>query len=142
MKADYEKGNRNRWYNGGMVFNTIIRRCAAWIACIAMLFAAMAPSMSHAMSVRGGDAWTEICSAAGIKMVPAADGQGDPATSVTLDHCAFCATHPTHIALLPGNASSMPLLLGRDSILRSFSSRHARLWPGYMPNRAHLLCKF
>lgn len=97
-----------------MVLNTLIRRGAAWLACSAMLFAALAPAMSHATAARGSDVWTEICSAAGIKMVQTADGQGDPADPAPVEHCDFCATHPTHVALMPGKASSMPLLLGRD----------------------------
>jgi hypothetical protein len=99
-----------------MRLNQITRRVAAWIACLAMLFAALAPSFAQA--ARGGD-WTEVCSAAGVKMVKTLPGQGDPADPGSMDkhleHCAFCATHPTPSLLLPGNASSMPLLLGRDS---------------------------
>ena len=113
-----------------MVLNTIIRRGAAWLACVAMLFAALAPSMSHAMSARGSDAWTEICSAAGIKLVQATDGQGDTTDAAPMEHCDFCSTHPTHVALLPGNASSMPVLLGRDSYPPLFfqSSRPLAAW--------------
>lgn len=98
-----------------MILNTIIRRGAAWLVCVAMLFAALAPPMSHAMSARGSDAWTEICSAAGIKLVQTTAGQGDPADAAAVEHCDFCATHPTDLALLLGNASGMPLLVGRDT---------------------------
>jgi hypothetical protein len=94
--------------------NEITRRAAAWIACLAILFAALAPSISHAMRA---DAWTEVCSASSVKMVKVAPGQGDPDDAVAghLEHCALCATHPNAPALLPSNAGSMPLLLGRDS---------------------------
>jgi hypothetical protein len=95
-----------------MHLNKILHRGAAWIACLAMLFAALAPSISHAMRA---DAWTEVCSASSVKMVKVMDGQGDPADVSHLEHCAFCATHPGAPALLPSNAGSMPLLLGRDS---------------------------
>ena len=103
-----------------MVMNTITRRFAAWIACCAMLFAALAPSISHAMSAARGDAWTEICSADGVKMVKAMDGQGDPAagdvdkSSGHLEHCPFCATHPSSVTLLPGSAWSIPIVVGHD----------------------------
>jgi hypothetical protein len=92
--------------------NQFTRRAAAWIACLAMLFAALAPSISHA---RRADAWTQVCSASGVKMVKVMDGQGDPADAGHIEHCAFCATHASASALQPGNAGSMPLLLGRDS---------------------------
>jgi hypothetical protein len=99
-------------YNFGMRPNQFTRRVAAWIACLAMLFAALAPSISHAMRA---DAWTEVCSASSVKMVKVAAGQGDPDDARHLEHCAFCATHAAAPALLPGNAGGMPLLLGRDS---------------------------
>ena len=82
-----------------------------------MLFAALAPSASHAMSAASGDVWTEICSVAGIKLVklvkPVDADAGSDATQIA--HCAFCATHPTQAALLPGNAWCIPLVLGRDA---------------------------
>ncbi len=99
--------------------HTTTRRFAAWIACLAILFAALAPSVSHAMAASRGDAWTEICSAAGIKLIKASDGQGDPAETPTasshLEHCPFCATHPSTVSLLPASGWSMPLLNGRDT---------------------------
>ncbi len=102
-----------------MVMYTMNRRFAAWIACFAILFAALAPSISHAMAASRGDAWTEICSAAGIKLVAVADGQGDPADvrspTSHLEHCPFCATDACSVSLLPGSAWSMPLLKGRDT---------------------------
>ena len=98
---------------------TITHRCAAWIACFAMLFAALAPSVSHAMSASRSDAWTEICSAAGIKMVKvttAAEAPGSPSTEkspVNLEHCTFCATHCTAPGLLPASALKLPPVAGR-----------------------------
>lgn len=96
----------------------LTRRFAAWIACLAMLFAALAPSVSHAMSARSGDAWTEICSAAGVMMIKAPPGLGDPADADRashLEHCAFCATHPTDVAPIPGSVRSTPVLSVRDT---------------------------
>lgn len=102
-----------------MVFPSIIRRLAAWITCLAILFAALAPSISQAMAASSGGAWTEICSAAGITLVKVADGRGDPvdapASSSHLEHCPFCATHPSAVDLLPGSLWSIPLLKGRDT---------------------------
>ena len=110
-----ERRKKCRWYNAGMVMHTIIRRFAAWIACFAILFAALAPSVSHAMAAARGDTWTEICSAAGIKLVKADNPDNAEQTSKHLEHCPFCATHPSSVALLPGSAWSMPLLEGRDT---------------------------
>ena len=106
-----------------MVMSLPTRRFAAWIACLAMLFAALAPSVSHAMSATGGNVWTEICSAAGITMIKAPQGQGDPVDADSashLEHCAFCATHPTDIVPLPGGVGYAPVLSGRDIYPRLF----------------------
>ena len=110
-----ERRKKRGWYNAGMVMHTTIRRFAAWIACFAILFAALAPSVSHAMAAARGDTWTEICSAAGIKMVKVEDSADAKQTSRHLEHCPFCATHPAPVALLPSSAGSMPLLEGRDT---------------------------
>lgn len=80
-----------------------------------MLFAALAPSISQAMTGARGDVFTEICSAAGIKMVKTVYDQGDQAPSAHLEHCQFCATHPSASDLLPGHAWSIPLLGGGDT---------------------------
>ncbi|MFL6657246.1 MAG: DUF2946 domain-containing protein [Massilia sp.] len=99
----------------------ITRRCAAWIACLAMLFAALAPSISHAMAASRGDGWAEICSAAGVKYIKANVIQSttvDPVTEQTvhLEHCPFCATHAGSFALLPPvSGISIPVLDLPDS---------------------------
>lgn len=104
-----------------MVMKTITRRFAAWIACFAMLFGALAPSVSHALSAQRGSAWTEVCSANGVKMVQTMEGQGDPVqvdgenAAGHLDHCAFCATNPASATLLPGSARCIPVQPGRDT---------------------------
>ncbi|MEG1323955.1 MAG: DUF2946 domain-containing protein, partial [Janthinobacterium sp.] len=48
------------------------RRFAAWIACFAILLAALAPSISQAVAnakQESGSGWAEICSVAGIRFV-------------------------------------------------------------------------
>lgn len=83
-----------------------MRRFAAWIACFAMLFAALAPSISHALSMSRGETWTEVCSVGGAKLVQVSVAQGDIADparedAIHLEHCPFCATHAGSLALLP-----------------------------------------
>lgn len=69
------------------------RHFAAWIACFAILFAAMAPSISHAVSASRGATLVEICSSAGTKMVKPDAGSEPAAAAHARDHCMFCATH-------------------------------------------------
>lgn len=89
--------------------NAVTRRLVAWIACLSMLFGALAPSIAHAMASANGDAWTEVCSTAGTKLVKVGAA---PAKQPTLhvEHCPFCATHATPFALLPGAPVSIAVL--------------------------------
>jgi hypothetical protein len=103
-----------------MGMNTVTRHLAAWIACFAMLFAALAPSVSHALSTSRGEPWTEICSVGGKKFVKVSVDQGgttDPASqdSIHLEHCPFCATHADAIALPPAAGLSILLIDTRDT---------------------------
>lgn len=93
----------------------ITRRLVAWIACFTMLFAALAPSIAHAMSASRGDAWAEICSVVGPKFVKTSagdDAAADPVKQQTvhLEHCPLCATHAGSFALLPEPSFSIALL--------------------------------
>lgn len=93
----------------------ITRRFAAWLACCAILFAALAPSISHAVAATHGQSWAEICSVAGAKFVKVSadeDAVADTLTKKTLhlEHCPFCATHAGSFALLPGAGIAIPLV--------------------------------
>lgn len=82
----------------------------------AILLAALAPSISHALAAADGKSsfWMEICSVNGMKLVKA-DGVPShaPAKHATNgEHCPFCA--PGHVAALPPSASFvLPALDGR-----------------------------
>jgi len=85
-----------------------MRRFAAWIACCAILLAALAPAISHAfVSHEKSQAWIEICTAQGIKLVqvgaehsPEAPEPQPPVDH--FEHCPFC--NPSNVAngLPPG----------------------------------------
>ncbi|WP_230492367.1 MULTISPECIES: DUF2946 domain-containing protein [unclassified Janthinobacterium] len=83
------------------------RRFAAWIACFAILLAALAPSISQAVAnakQESGSGWAEICSVAGIRFVQL-DAAGDDGKSagkaMQMEHCAFCSTHAGSVGLPP-----------------------------------------
>lgn len=112
-----------------------ITRClAAWIACFAILFAALAPSISHAVSASRGEVWAEICGVGGAKFVnPAGDPSGSgPATqkSAQPEHCPFCATHAASFALPPGAAPALALIDTQDThpVLFLQSARPLSIW--------------
>ena len=68
-----------------------------WIAMLAILFSALAPTVSHALnSIDVPSATLEICSVNGYKAVKAPDSNSSKSPSTTehgMEHCAFCATH-------------------------------------------------
>ena len=75
------------------------RRLATWIAALAVLLAALAPAISHAM----GSSWVEVCTVQGSKWVPVDDGgdagQTDPAHA--LEHCPYCSLQLPALAVPP-----------------------------------------
>lgn len=85
------------------------RRLAAWIACFAILLAALAPSISQAVAnakQQSGSGWAEICSVAGIRFVQVVeDGTTEDGKSagkaMQMEHCAFCSTHAGSVGLPP-----------------------------------------
>ena len=92
------------------------RRLAAWIACFAILLAALAPSISQAVAKakqQSGSGWAEICSVAGIRFVQVVeDGTTEDGKSagkaMQMEHCAFCSTHAGS-AGLPPTSPVLPL---------------------------------
>ncbi|MCL6484057.1 MAG: DUF2946 domain-containing protein [Janthinobacterium lividum] len=107
-----------------MGMTSFTRRCAAWIACFAILLAALAPSISHAVAnakQQSGSGWAEICSVAGIRfvqLVQVDDGAADGKTggkAMQMEHCAFCSTHAGSIGLPPSPV--LPLLVASGTAI-------------------------
>lgn len=102
--------------SGPMKLTATIRTFTAWIACLAILMAALAPSISHALvAVKGANSgWVEVCSVAGTKLAKLADSN-NPASSpaekaMHSEHCPYCFTHAVSLALLPSPALIFPLV--------------------------------
>ncbi|MGK5073895.1 DUF2946 domain-containing protein [Janthinobacterium sp. ZB1P44] len=99
------------------------RRFAAWIACFAILLAALAPSISQAVAnakQESGSGWAEICSVAGIRFVQvdddgAADGKSG-GKAMQMEHCAFCSTHAGSVGLPPASPV-LPLLVASGTAI-------------------------
>ena len=97
------------------------RRLAAWIACFAILLAALAPSISQAVAnakQQSGSGWAEICSVAGIRFVQVVeDGTTEDGKSagkaMQMEHCAFCSTHAGSVGLPPTSpVLPLPVAMG------------------------------
>lgn len=75
---------------------------------MAVLFNALAPVVSHAMS-RSDAAQVEICTAMGVAMV-SLPGPADPNKFVKgMTHCAYCATHAASFAMPPSHGLTLAL---------------------------------
>ncbi len=115
-------------------------RFASWIACFAILMASLAPSISHAVAAAHGtpNAWMEVCTVAGSKMVMVDVEQTAPATneqSVHFEHCPFCLSHAGTVGLPPAADFVMPVVSG-DHVLPSLfyqSSRPLFAWAVAQP---------
>ena len=77
------------------------KRLQIWIACLAILLNALAPSISHALSA-GPSNMIEICSASGTTWIAVDQATPDSSTKSPLhhlEHCPFCMTHADTFAL-------------------------------------------
>ena len=86
-----------------MFFTRAARQFTLRIALFAMLMAALAPTISHALQAGGSDVWIEVCTVLGAKRValdPAQSGDQTPASMDAMDHCPYC--------MLQANALGMP----------------------------------
>lgn len=102
-----------------MGMTRITRRIVAWTACLAVLLAASAPSVSLALAAaKGSNAlWIEVCSVQGATLVKADGKQSStsptPVKTMYAEHCPFCCTHAGSVSLPPAAAFHLhPLLSG------------------------------
>lgn len=94
-----------------MTLTRLHRRFTAWVALLALVLGALAPTVTQAM-VAGGDRaeWLEVCSVSGMVWVKAdtgevsqkrPDGSGSGASS---QHCPWCTLHGGVAGLPPAAA--------------------------------------
>lgn len=73
-----------------------------WIALLAILFGALAPAFSPAVTPPGHFAGSmEICTMDGVRTVSLDDGTDAPPSDHFLKHCSYCLSHSTPPALPP-----------------------------------------
>jgi hypothetical protein len=91
-----------------MLLSRLYRRFTAWVALLALVLGALAPTVTQAV-VMGGDRadWLQVCSVSGMVWVQAQTGEvsdqqpegGAPMSDAT-QHCAWCTLH--------GGAAGLP----------------------------------
>lgn len=93
-----------------------------WLAILAVLFAAIAPSISHALAAPAVSVPSallmQICTADGVMEMAASDTDMkksgmDPVVHA-FEHCPYCSTHAGSFALLPGAAPNFAVSAGHD----------------------------
>lgn len=92
------------------------RAITLWTAILAVLMAALAPTLSHAMGATMPASWTEICSSTGTRLVAVGESAIQksrmPGAIQHLEHCPYCSLHADAVLLPPSPpALALPLLL-------------------------------
>ncbi len=90
------------------------RVLTSWIAALAILMAALAPSISHALSAKNGASLIEVCTSLGAKWVQL-DGSSTDQAPVSgevhsLEHCPYCSLHANAVAI-PTKPVGLPLAI-------------------------------
>jgi Protein of unknown function (DUF2946) len=78
------------------------RKLISWIATLAILMSALAPSISQALSLseNGKGFVAEICSTGGAKLTQVIDDENSSSSSATMEgHCPYCVV--SSLYLLP-----------------------------------------
>ncbi len=109
-------------------------RPALWLAAIAILFAALSPTI-NAMRVQGQPAlFAELCTSMGFVRV-AVDDSGLPAkTASHATECAWCLAPGSLLALGGGETLRIPAAIGHEPVPQtapesiSVSRHHAFAW--------------
>ena len=91
-----------------MAFFRLHRRFSAWLAMLALVLGALAPTVAQAMAAGSDDAdWQRVCSVSGMVWVKADTGElsdrqpdGGVPLSDAGQHCAWCTLH--------GGAAGLP----------------------------------
>jgi Protein of unknown function (DUF2946) len=84
-----------------MAFFRLHRRFSAWLAMLALVLGALAPTVAQAMAAGSDDAdWQRVCSVSGMVWVKADTGElsdrqpdGGAPLSDASQHCAWCTLH-------------------------------------------------
>jgi hypothetical protein len=88
-----------------------------WIAMLAVLLAALVPTVSHAIAAAQGASWAGICTAQGPKSFQAGpqDPSNAPIVGHALEHCAYCSIHAPVLGV-PAVAPSAPPAFDQEAV--------------------------
>lgn len=120
-----------------MRLNRTARLLTVWTAAFAMLVVALVPVLSQVANRASGDvAWLEICTASGIRHVPADAGSQDPADDGdrAAGPCMFCSLFAS-VLPTPSRVLDLPAVQGGGPVAAlSLHLPRPRLpWPASRP---------
>lgn len=85
---------------------------------LAVLFGALAPALSHAVTTSAVQEYVEVCTSHGVQVLPldaGAGGSGDDALARHAGHCGHCITHANPVAMTPPVPFVFATLGGHDA---------------------------
>ena len=107
-----------------MRFRRASRALTSWIAVLAILMAALAPSISHALGAKNGASWIEVCTSVGAKWVQPDGSSTDQAPASgdvhPFEHCPYCSLHANAIAIPAAPVGLSPALSLSDLLPTAF----------------------
>ena len=108
------------------------RKRFVWVAAMAILLMALAPTISHALQGQSARDWALVCSTQGAKWISASGDAEDrssapqPASVHAFEHCPYCSLHAGTVGLPPAGGSVVLLSLS-DRVPRLFLTAHRPL---------------
>jgi hypothetical protein len=99
-----------------MSMNRTRKLLTVWLGCFAILLAALAPSISHALAFanQSNSFATEICTAEGLQSMGMYESHDSSPTQHDLhfEDCPFCSTHAASAGLVPSPEWVLPFSEG------------------------------
>lgn len=90
------------------------RKIRVWVASLAILLGALAPSITHALNSLSGSAFLEVCTTVGSRFGWSVDNEASaPKSGVPVDqahHCPFCVLHASAPGMPPAPLQGLTLL--------------------------------
>ena len=94
------------------------RALTSWIAILAILMSALAPSISHALGSKNASPWTVACTSIGVKWVQTeadpADPSPGPGAAHAFEYCPYCSLHANAVAIPATPSAGVPSTSATD----------------------------
>jgi hypothetical protein len=110
-----------------------------WLTAIAMLMAALMPTLSQAARAQSGaDMLSPICTSTGMKWFDASTGEireqtAQSESDATAEHCVWCSVHPVAVSSQVSDVAPLFLELAEISLPVYQAISHPFAWPPSSP---------